>query len=134
MELQGIFRATLDLTLSPNSGVIQSPRWKESTSIEFTAKHRYIENVITLPPSGNLTINVSSLGLTQVNFFYIASLEPNRSIKLRFNSDVNGIDLIPTDPSKKVYFAAVCNFSNLVIENLSPTDPVAIVYSLVEKV
>ncbi|GIW22572.1 MAG: hypothetical protein KatS3mg068_1579 [Candidatus Sericytochromatia bacterium] len=133
MELQSIFRANLDLSLSSNSGTLVSPRWKESNQIEFQVKHRYVENVVTISPSGSLTINISTLGLSQTNFIYLSTLEPNRSLKIRFNGDINGFDLVPPDATKRVFFCSITNFNNLVVENLSSTDPVTIVYVLLEK-
>lgn len=133
MELTTLFKSVLNLSLSQSNGGLTSPRWSESASIEFNVKHRYVENVVTLNASTSLNINVASLGLSSSNFIYVSALEPNRSLNLKFNGDTTGLNLNPPDVSKRVYFCAVSNFTSLEITNLSTTDPVTVVYLLVEK-
>lgn len=133
MEMNSIFKSVLNLSLSSNSGNIVTPRWSESNSIEFLVKRRYVENIVSLNASATLSLNVSALGLSSVNFVYVTVLEPNKAIKIRFNGSTTGVDLVPVDVTKRVYFSATANFSSIDIDNLSTTEPVTVGYLLVEK-
>jgi hypothetical protein len=133
MDLMQNFKASLGLTLSNTSGSLTNPKWKESSDIEFTVKHRKVETVVTIPANSSLTLSLTSMGFTQVNFLWLVILEPNKSVVLKFDGDPNGVLVNPPDATRKGFFCAVCNFNSLVIENPSLTDPVAISYLVVEK-
>jgi len=133
MDLMQNFKASLGLTLSNTSASLTNPKWKESSEIEFTVKHRKVETVVTIPANGGLTLNLAAMGFTQVNFLWLVVLEPNKSVVLKFDGDTHGVSVNPPDATRKGFFAAVCNFNSLVIENPSLTDPVAISYLVVER-
>lgn len=133
MEINSIFKSVLNLSLSSNSGSIVTPRWSESNTIEFLVKRRYVENIVSLNAAATLSLDVVSLGLSGVNFVYITVLEPNKAIKIRFNGSTSGFDLVPVDATKRVYFSATANFTQIDIDNLSTTEQVTIAYLLVEK-
>lgn len=130
-ELYVTAKVTASLeTISTANTAVRSP---DSFTFSFTSEKRIENQILGIPANGNVTLTIASEGMSTTSLLKIEVVTVNKSVNLKFNGDLNGVDLLPTSSTDKAIFVATVDFDTLVITNLDADNPINVAVSIFEK-
>lgn len=129
LYVQTKLTASLETISSANTAV-RSP---DSLSFSFTSEKRVENQVVGIAPSGSHTINIASEGMSSTSLFKLEVVTVNKGVNIKFNGDLNGVDVLPVSSTSKALFIGTVNFTTVEITNLDTDNPINVSFSIFEQ-